>query len=64
MKFSWAKGKGNDGIITNDPSNKLVSLPSLEALLFDPSLYEEIPIEDPYEGAFFSLGDLFSGEVV
>ena len=37
---------------------------SLEALLSNPSLYEEIPMEDLDEGPFFSLEDLFGGEAV
>ena len=44
--------------------DKSASSPSLEALLSDPSFFEEIPLEVPNEGAFSSLGDLFDGEEV
>ena len=37
---------------------------SLEALLSNPSLYEEIPMEDLDKGPFFFLEDLFGGEAV
>ena len=46
------------------PYDKPTSLPSFEALLFDPSLFDEILFEVPNEGAFSSLGDLFSEEAM
>ena len=58
------KGKEKAGIYTKFPSDKPMSPPSLEALLSDPSLFEEIPMEDPDDGFFSSLVDLFNGEAV
>ena len=63
-KDAGAKRKGKAGIFTESFLDKSTSSPSLEALLSDPSLYEEIPLDVLDEGAFSSLGDLFDEEVV
>ena len=46
------------------PRKKLTSPPSLKALMSDPSLFEELPLEVPDEGAFSSMGEVYSREVV
>ena len=57
-------GKGKFNINTESPSDKPMSPLSLEALLSDPSVYEVTLIEEPTNGRFSSLGDLFGEEVV
>ena len=59
-----SKGKGKDGVCLGPPSEKPTSPPSLEALMFDPPLFEEFPLEVPNKGAFSSLEEVYGGEVV
>ena len=46
------------------PLDKLEYPPFLGTPPYDPSLFEEIPLEIPDEGAFSSLGDLFGAKEV
>ena len=46
------QGKGKTNMFTESPMDKPVSLPSLEALLSDPSLFEELSLENPNEEVF------------
>ena len=61
-----SKGKGKTVASLGAPSSeeRPTSLPSLEALMFDLSLFEESLLKDPNEEVLSSLGAVYGEEVV
>ena len=61
-----SKGKEKVGTRSRppSPSEKPTSPPSLEAVMSDPSLFEELPLESPNKEEFSLLGTLYGGEAV
>ena len=60
-----AKGKGKAATSSELPSTveKSISLPSLKALMTDPSLFEEPLLKDPDEEVISLLGFMYGKEV-
>ena len=51
-------------MFANPPLDKPASSPFLKALLSDPSMFEEIPLEVPNKETFSTLGDLFGTDAI
>ena len=59
-----AKRKGKAGVFTRPSPDRPLSSSSLESLLPNLSLYEKTEAKKPVIGAFSSMEELFSEEVV